>query len=254
MARSSGSGKKARTYPTKRDSYKPSQAEKSEARRSSKEEVVVTTANRNYTFKEVEPLNFIQGEYLDAIKHNDIVFGIGSAGTGKTFIAASYAASELFHRRVDKVILTRPNVETGRGLGFLPGTLEEKYAPYLLPFDSIFTKALGKGFYEYCLKNKDIEPTPLGFLRGTTFDNCIVLVDEAQNCSKEEMKMLLSRIGKNCKMILSGDTEQSDIPNSGLEDAVTRLEGISGIEVIEFLDEDIVRSAICKKIIMAYRD
>ena len=254
MARSSGSGKKARTYPTKRDSYKPSQAEKSEARRNTKEEAVVTTANRNYTFKEVEPLNFIQGEYLDAIKHNDIVFGIGSAGTGKTFIAASYAASELFHRRVDKVILTRPNVETGRGLGFLPGTLEEKYAPYLLPFDSIFTKALGKGFYEYCLKNKDIEPTPLGFLRGTTFDNCIVLVDEAQNCSKEEMKMLLSRIGKNCKMILSGDTEQSDIPNSGLEDAVTRLEGISGIEVIEFLDEDIVRSAICKKIIMAYRD
>jgi len=254
MARSSGSGKKARTFPAKRDSYKPSQAEKSEARRNTKEEAVVTTANRNYTFKEVEPLNFIQGEYLDAIKHNDIVFGIGSAGTGKTFIAASYAASELFHRRVDKVILTRPNVETGRGLGFLPGTLEEKYAPYLLPFDSIFTKALGKGFYEYCLKNKDIEPTPLGFLRGTTFDNCIVLVDEAQNCSKEEMKMLLSRIGKNCKMILSGDTEQSDIPNSGLEDAVTRLEGISGIEVIEFLDEDIVRSAICKKIIMAYRD
>jgi len=254
MARSSGSGKKARTFPTKRDSYKPSQAEKSEARRNTKEEAVVTTANRNYTFKEVEPLNFIQGEYLDAIKHNDIVFGIGSAGTGKTFIAASYAASELFHRRIDKVILTRPNVETGRGLGFLPGTLEEKYAPYLLPFDSIFTKALGKGFYEYCLKNKDIEPTPLGFLRGTTFDNCIVLVDEAQNCSKEEMKMLLSRIGKNCKMILSGDTEQSDIPNSGLEDAVTRLEGISGIEVIEFLDEDIVRSAICKKIIMAYRD
>ena len=254
MARSSGSGKKARTFPAKRDSYKPSQAEKSEARRNTKEEAVVTTANRNYTFKEVEPLNFIQGEYLDAIKHNDIVFGIGSAGTGKTFIAASYAASELFHRRIDKVILTRPNVETGRGLGFLPGTLEEKYAPYLLPFDSIFTKALGKGFYEYCLKNKDIEPTPLGFLRGTTFDNCIVLVDEAQNCSKEEMKMLLSRIGKNCKMILSGDTEQSDIPNSGLEDAVTRLDGISGIEVIEFLDEDIVRSAICKKIIMAYRD
>ena len=254
MARNSGSGKKVRTFPAKRVSYKPSQAEKSEARRSTKEEVVHTTTNRNYTFKEVEPLNFIQGEYLDAIKHNDIVFGIGSAGTGKTFIAASYAASELFHRRVSKVILTRPNVETGRGLGFLPGTLEEKYAPYLLPFDSIFTKALGKGFYEYCLKNKDIEPTPLGFLRGTTFDDCIVLVDEAQNCSKEEMKMLLSRIGKNCKMILSGDTEQSDIPNSGLEDAVSRLEGISGIEVIEFLDEDIVRSAICKKIIMAYRD
>jgi phosphate starvation-inducible PhoH-like protein len=204
-------------------------------------------------FKEVEPLNYIQGEYLQAIMQNDIVFGIGSAGTGKTYIAASYAASELYHRRVKKVILTRPNVETGKGLGFLPGTLEEKYAPYLLPFDSIFTKALGKGFYEYCLKNKDIEPTPLGFLRGTTFDNCIVLVDEAQNCTKEELKMLLSRIGKNCKMIISGDTEQSDIEYSGLEDAVNRLEGIKGIEIVEFLDEDIVRSDMCKKIIIAYR-
>lgn len=249
MARSSG--KKARAYPTKA-SYKPSQAEKSQARRQPKEESNEQTYA--HTFKEVQPLNFIQGEYLEAIKTNDIIFGIGSAGTGKTFIAASYAASLLYHRKVERVILTRPNVETGRGLGFLPGTLEEKYAPYLLPFDAIFTKALGKGFYEYCLKNKDIEPTPLGFLRGTTFDNCIVLVDEAQNCTKEEMKMLLSRIGKNCKMILSGDTEQSDIPDSGLEDAVNRLEGIPGIEVIEFLDEDIVRSAICKRIIMAYRN
>lgn len=208
----------------------------------------------NYTFKEVQPLNFIQGEYLDAITHNDIIFGIGSAGTGKTFIAASYAASELFHRRINKVVLTRPNIETGRGLGFLPGTIEEKYAPYLLPFDAIFTKALGKGFYEYALKSKTIEPTPLGFLRGMTFDNCIVLVDEAQNCTREEMKMMLSRIGKNCKMIFSGDTEQADIPNSGLDDAVDRLEGIPGIEVIEFLDEDIVRSNMCKQIIMAYRN
>lgn len=251
MARSSGSGKRNRSFPAKAE-RKPSQAEKSEARR-------VGNVPIRGTFKEVQPLNFIQGEYLEAIKTNDIVFGIGSAGTGKTYIAASYAAQELFYRRVDKVILTRPNVETGRGLGFLPGTLEEKYAPYLLPFDAIFTKALGKGFYEYCLRDhpehgKTIEPTPLGFLRGTTFENCIVLVDEAQNCTREEMKMLLSRIGKNCKMIFSGDTEQSDIGNdSGLEDAVNRLEGIKGIEVIEFLDEDIVRSEICKAIIMAYR-
>ncbi len=205
-------------------------------------------------FKEVHPLNYIQGEYLEAIKHNDIVFGVGSAGTGKTYVAASYAASELYHRRINKIYLTRPNIETGRGLGFLPGTLEEKYAPYLLPFDTIFTKSLGKGFYEYALKNKDIEPIPLGFLRGATFDNCIVLVDEAQNCTKEEMKMMLSRIGKNCKMIFSGDTEQSDIPNSGLDDAVRRLEGIDGIEVVRFLDEDIVRSKMCKAIIMAYRN
>lgn len=201
----------------------------------------------------VKPLNFIQGAYLDAIKSNDIIFGIGSAGTGKTFIAATYAAEQLFYKKIDKIILTRPNIETGRGLGFLPGTLEEKYAPYLLPFDAIFSHALGRGFYEYAIKSKTIEPTPLGFLRGTTFEDCIVLVDEAQNCTREEMKMLLSRIGRNCKMIFSGDTEQADIPNSGLDDACDRLENIKGVEVIEFLDEDIVRSEMCKQIIMAYR-
>ena len=251
MARSSGSGKKERNFPAKRTSYNTSQTVKEYAILSQQD---TYGYKDNYKFKEVEPLNFIQGEYLEAIRYNDIIFGIGSAGTGKTYIAASYAASELFHRRVSKVILTRPNVETGRGLGFLPGTLDEKYAPYLLPFDDIFSKALGRGFYEYALKNKDIEPTPLGFLRGTTFDNCIVLVDEAQNCTKDEMKMLLSRIGKNCKMIISGDTEQTDIYYSGLGDAVNRLTGISGIEIVEFLDEDIVRSNMCKQIIMAYRD
>lgn len=217
------------------------------ARREIKNEVIVPK------FKEVTPLNYIQETYLQAIIENQIVFGIGSAGTGKTYIAATYAASELYHKRVDKIILTRPNIETGRGLGFLPGTLEEKYAPYLDPFDNIFSKALGKGFYEYALKSKVIEPKPLGFMRGATFDNCIVLVDECQQATKEEFKMLLSRIGKNCKMILSGDQDQSDIDNSGLMDAVNRLEGIKGIEVVRFLDSDIVRSQLCKQIIMAYR-
>jgi phosphate starvation-inducible PhoH-like protein len=251
MARNSG--KSHRTFPAKK-STQPTQAEKSRLRQSKHEGIEEPQPQRNYTFKEVQPLNFVQGEYLAAIEDNDVIFGIGSAGTGKTFIAANYAARELYYKRVSKVILTRPNIETGRGLGFLPGTLEEKYAPYLLPFDAIFTRALGKGFYEYCLRSKDIDPTPLGFLRGTTFDDCIVLVDEAQNCTREEMKMLLSRIGKNCKMIFSGDTEQSDIPDSGLEDAVDRLENIEGIQVVEFLDEDIVRSKMCKQIIMAYRN
>lgn len=204
-------------------------------------------------FKEVRPLNYIQETYLEAIQNNDIVFGIGSAGTGKTFVAAAYAASQLYHRKVDKIILTRPNVETGRGLGFLPGTLEEKYEPYLDPFDSVFTRSLGKGFYEYALKSKAIEPRPLGFMRGATFDNAIVLVDEAQNCTKTEFKMLLSRIGKNTKIILSGDDDQSDIPDSGLLDAVNRLEHIEGIEVVRFLESDIVRSKMCKSIIIAYK-
>lgn len=206
------------------------------------------------SFKSIKPLNDIQADYLDAIRENQVIFGIGSAGTGKTFIAASYAAEELYYKRVNKIILTRPNIETGRGLGFLPGTLEEKYAPYLLPFDAIFSKALGNGMYKCALENKTIEPTPLGFLRGSTFDNCIVLVDEAQQCTQDEMKMLLSRIGKNCKMILSGDSEQADIPDSGLQDAVRRLRHIEDIAIVKFHDEDIVRSKMCKAIIMAYRN
>jgi phosphate starvation-inducible PhoH-like protein len=204
-------------------------------------------------FENVTPLNYIQEEYLMAIHSNSIVFGIGSAGTGKTYIAATYAAGELFHRRIKKIILTRPNIETGRGLGFLPGTLEEKYAPYLEPFDQIFTNSLGKGFYEYALSKKQIEPKPLGFMRGLTFDDCIVLLDEAQNATRDELKMILSRIGKNCKIIISGDHEQSDISNSGLLDATNRLEHIEGIEVVRFRDEDIVRSKLCKQIIMAYK-
>lgn len=207
-----------------------------------------------YGFRDVKPLNYIQEEYLDAIRSSEIVFGVGSAGTGKTFVAASYAAGELFHRRVNKIILTRPNIETGRGLGFLPGELEEKYAPYLEPFDAIFQRCLGKGFYEYALKHKDIEPRPIGFMRGATFENCIVLVDECQNLTKTELKMMLSRIGKNCKIILSGDPDQCDIRDSGLADAIKRLDGIEGIEVVKFLEQDIVRSRMCKQIILAYKD
>jgi len=204
-------------------------------------------------FENIKPLNYIQEEYLRAIHENSIIFGIGSAGTGKTYIAATYAAGELFHRRIKKIIVTRPNIETGRGLGFLPGTLEEKYAPYLEPFDQIFTNSLGRGFYEYAISKKHIEPKPLGFMRGLTFDDCIVLLDEAQNATRDEMKMILSRIGKNCKIIISGDHEQSDINNSGLVDATQRLEGIEGIEVVRFRDEDIVRSKLCKQIILAYK-
>jgi phosphate starvation-inducible PhoH-like protein len=204
-------------------------------------------------FENVTPLNYIQEEYLRAIHENSIIFGIGSAGTGKTYIAATYAAGELFHRRIKKIILTRPNIETGRGLGFLPGTLEEKYAPYLEPFDQIFTNSLGRGFYEYALSKKQIEPKPLGFMRGLTFDDCIVLLDEAQNATRDEMKMILSRVGKNCKIIISGDSDQSDIHNSGLLDATNRLEHIEDIEVVRFRDEDIVRSKLCKQIILAYK-
>lgn len=205
-------------------------------------------------FKEVKPLNEIQSVYLDAIRNNDIVFGIGSAGTGKTYVAASYAAGQLFHRKISKIILTRPNVETGRGLGFLPGKLDDKYAPYLQPFDSVFTRTLGAGFYQYALKSRDIDPKPIGFMRGMSFDYAVILVDEAQNLTKTELKMLLSRVGKNCKVILSGDPKQVDIMDSGLEDAVQRLGKLPGVQVVKFEDDDIVRSKMCKQVILAYNN
>jgi phosphate starvation-inducible PhoH-like protein len=232
----SSSGKKARKVQTQAASHSstPNQVE--------------------FGFRDVKPLNYIQGEYLEAIKSSEIIFGIGSAGTGKTYVAASYAAGELYHRRISKIILTRPNVETGRGLGFLPGEIDEKYAPYLQPFDQVFTRTLGKGFYDYALKAKNIEPKPLGFMRGASFDNCIILVDEAQNLTKTEFKMMLSRIGKNCKVILSGDPKQTDIPDTGLLDAVKRLQHIPGVEVVSFRDEDIVRSQMCKQVILAYNN
>ena len=207
-----------------------------------------------YGYQDVKPLTERQSEYLAAINSSDIVFGIGSAGTGKTYVAAAYAAGELFHRRISKIILTRPNVETGRGMGFLPGELDEKYAPYLQPFESVFVRTLGKGFYDYSIKTKDIEPRPIGFMRGSSFDNAMILVDEAQNLTKTELKMLLSRIGKNCKIILSGDPRQVDIPDSGLMDAVGRLERIDGVSVVTFVDDDIVRSKMCKQVILAYND
>lgn len=205
-------------------------------------------------FREVRPLNYIQETYLNAIINSEIVFGIGSAGTGKTFLAASYAARELFYKRINKIILTRPNVETGRGLGFLPGELEEKYAPYLDPFDKVFREQLGSGFYDYALKAKTIEPRPLGFMRGSSFSDSIILVDECQNMTKTEFKMLLSRIGENCKIILSGDPDQTDIHDSGLLDSVKRLESIPGVEVVRFLDSDIVRSEMCRRVILAYKN
>ena len=208
----------------------------------------------DYGFIEAKPLNFAQESYMTSIKNNSIVFGIGSAGTGKTYLAANYAAKLLFNKHVDKIVITRPNVESGPSMGHLPGTLDEKYAPYLEPFNDCFKEFLGKGFYEYCLKSHAIEPIPLGFMRGRSFDDAVILADEMQNASASELKMFLSRIGKNCKIIISGDPQQTDIRNSGLADAVNRLSTIKGVDAIHFLDSDIVRSNLCKQIILAYNN
>lgn len=207
----------------------------------------------NRGLKPIETKNFAQATYLESIKNNQITFGTGSAGTGKTFIAASYAAEQLYYKNINKIILTRPAVTAEEELGFLPGDLSEKYEPYLLPFREIFERTLGKSFYECCLKDGNIEPAPIGYLRGRTFDNAIILIDEAQNVTCGQMKLILSRIGENCKIIISGDTGQKDIDGpSGLTDAINRLSHLPEVDVINFLPQDIVRSKLCKQIIMAY--
>jgi len=204
-------------------------------------------------FKPIQPKNYIQGAYLEALKNNQIVFAVGSAGTGKTYVATAFASELLYYRKINKIIITRPNVESGPSLGHLPGELDEKYLPYLVPFLDTFYDKLGQGFTDLAIKSKHIEAIPLGFLRGRSFRDCLVILDEAQNTTPSQMKLLLSRIGENCTMIVDGDVNQCDIkgPN-GLDDALGRLEGIPGIEVVHFMDEDIVRSAMCKKIILAY--
>lgn len=210
-------------------------------------------SNRSIGIKPLECKTAAQGWYLQSIKENQITFGTGSAGTGKTYIAASYAAEQLYNRSINKIILTRPAVTAEEELGFLPGDLSEKYEPYLLPFKEIFEKALGKSFYECCLKDGTIEPAPIGYLRGRTFDNAIILIDEAQNVTIGQMKLILSRVGENCKIIISGDSNQKDIQGkSGLEDAIERLSHIADVDVVRFYPQDIVRSNLCKQIILAY--
>jgi phosphate starvation-inducible PhoH-like protein len=244
------------TRRNKRDNnYETEDVRFSQDRRHSQQPSSSKSARNGMGFKPVEPKNFAQGMYLESIKSNQITFGVGSAGTGKTYIAASYAAEQLFNKNVNKIILTRPAVTAEEDLGFLPGDLEEKYEPYLLPFREIFERTLGKSFYECCLKDGVIEPAPIGYLRGRTFDNAIILIDEAQNVTCGQMKLILSRIGENCKIIISGDTGQMDIEGtSGLSDAIKRLARVPGVEVVTFLPEDIVRSKLCKQIIMAYED
>lgn len=207
--------------------------------------------------KKCEPLQAqteAQGQYISAIMSSQVVFGVGPAGVGKTYVAAAYAAEQLMSKRIERIIITRPAKEVGESMGFLPGELEEKYAPYLAPFEAIMIERMGRGPYEYALKADRISPRPLGFMRGATFDNAVVILDEAQNCTPAEMKMFLTRIGKNCLVIVDGDPEQCDLNDpSGLTDAMHRLCNVDGIRIVEFDENDIVRSGIVKSILKAYR-
>jgi len=204
-----------------------------------------------------QPMQYKTGKqktYHQMIQEHSLVFGIGPAGTGKTHIAADYAALMLIEKRISKIIVCRPAVESGRGLGFLPGEIEDKWAPYFKPIRRILEKRLGVSHVENLIKLGAIEIAPLEFLRGDTFENAIVLLDEAQNTTCNEMKTFLTRIGQNCKAIVDGDLEQIDIKEpSGLADALERLQGMRDFAVCEFDETEIIRHDLVKEIIVRYR-
>lgn len=194
-----------------------------------------------------------QKRYINAIKSFVLTFATGPAGTGKTWLCGALAAQALESKRVDKIIITRPAVEAGESLGFLPGEKEEKFEPYVVPFKDVFCERLGLGFFEYCLKSERIEAAPLAYMRGRTFKNCFVILDEAQNVTPLQMKMFLTRIGENCIVVVNGDLRQKDIPGpSGLEDAVARLSHIPSVKLVNFTSADVVRSGLVQEIIEAY--
>jgi phosphate starvation-inducible PhoH-like protein len=214
-------------------------------------------SKENYKVEPLQALTETQGQYIAALKSKTIVFGVGPAGTGKTFVALSLACEWFLNKDIDKIVITRPMVETGAKVGALPGTLDEKYSPYLLPLTSVLEQRLGSGNAKFFLATKNIrriEAIPLEFMRGMTFDNCVLILDEAQNTTKEQMKMFLTRIGENCLAVVNGDLQQTDMRGvSGLEDAVKRFYGTPDVEIVEFSEDDIVRSGIVSEVIKAYR-
>jgi phosphate starvation-inducible PhoH-like protein len=196
-----------------------------------------------------------QSEYIRAIESHDLIFGIGPAGTGKTYLAAAYAAAQLEAGLIDRIILTRPAVEAGERLGFLPGDMKEKVDPYLRPIYDALYDMMPAERVEKAIESGAVEIAPLAFMRGRTLANAVVLVDEAQNTTGAQMKMALTRLGDNAKMIVTGDPSQIDLPHgviSGLKEAVMVLAGVPEISIIKFTNKDVVRHKLVGKIVDAY--
>ncbi len=195
-----------------------------------------------------------QQKYINAIKNNCLTFGLGPAGTGKSYCAGALAAQALESGRIERIIFTRPAVEAGEQLGFLPGKLEDKFSVYIDAFRDILNERLGQGVVEYCLRHGRIVGAPLAYMRGKTFnESTFVILDEAQNVTPSQMKMFLTRIGENCKVVVNGDIKQSDIrgPN-GLDDAVKKLHGLPGVHVHTFERADSVRSGLVRHVLDRY--
>ncbi len=196
-----------------------------------------------------------QKKYVNSIKKNTIVLGVGPAGTGKTFLAVAMAVKALRAKEVNRIVLTRPAVEAGESLGFLPGDLQSKIDPYLRPlYDALF-EMLGPDNYARHLEKNTIEIAPLAYMRGRTLDDSFIILDEAQNTTPEQMKMFLTRLGFNSKAVVTGDLTQTDLPfgkKSGLASAVKILDGINGIGIHHFTERDVVRHRLVQEIILAY--
>src|ERR1700734_1861243 len=210
---------------------------------------------RSFGKKIVAPKTLTQRRYIDAIERNDLVFGIGPAGTGKTYLAVAMAVSALLSKRVTRIILTRPAVEAGEKLGFLPGSLQEKVDPYLRPLYDALYDMLDAEKVEKLLERNIIEVAPIAFMRGRTLNDTFIILDEAQNSTPEQMKMVLTRQGFNSKMVVNGDITQIDLPSgkrSGLLDAVDVLKGVEGISFVQFDDKDVVRHTLVQRIVKAY--
>ncbi len=210
---------------------------------------------RSFGRRSVQPKSSNQRRYLEAIEKHDMVFGIGPAGTGKTYLAVAMAISALLAKRVNRIILARPAVEAGERLGFLPGTLQDKIDPYLRPlYDALYDMLDPEKVDRYLEKNV-IEIAPIAFMRGRTLNDSFVILDEAQNTTSEQMKMFVTRLGFNSKAVITGDVTQIDLPNarrSGLLEAMDVLRTVEGIAFVNFDEHDVVRHHLVQRIVRAY--
>jgi len=203
----------------------------------------------------VQPRSINQRKYVEAIEQHDMVFGVGPAGTGKTYLAVAMAVSAMNAKKVSRIVLVRPAVEAGEKLGFLPGSLQEKVDPYLRPLYDALYDLLEPEKVDKMLEKNVIEVAPLAFMRGRTLNDAFIIMDEAQNTTIEQMKMFLTRMGNNSRAVITGDITQIDLPNprkSGLVDAINVLEGVEGIKFCHFEDGDVVRHALVQRIVRAY--
>lgn len=205
----------------------------------------------------IKPRTLGQRMYVDSLKRSELVICCGPAGTGKTFLGVAMAVKALKSREVSRIILTRPAIEAGERLGFLPGDIEEKVNPYMRPIYDALSALLGQEMFERYYDKGVIEVSPLAFMRGRNLDDCFVLLDEAQNTTPEQMKMFLTRLGVNCRACVCGDFTQIDLPRgieSGLKDAIGVLDNVEGIKIVSLNDTDIVRNSLVARIVRAYEN